>query len=78
VVVSVGVVGGELEVWDVDELVVVGELAESACGAVTVAGEVGVNNIRRTCENDDVWRAKLEKSWLNTHVRRTCEIFRPS
>jgi hypothetical protein len=33
VVVSVGVVGGELEVGDVDELVVVGELAESACGA---------------------------------------------
>jgi hypothetical protein len=78
VVVSVGVVGGELEVGDVDELVVVGELAESACGAGAVAGEVGVSNVRRTCENDDVWRAKLEKSWLNTHVRRTCEIFRPS
>jgi hypothetical protein len=34
VVVSIGVVGGEPEVGDVDELVIVGELARSACSAL--------------------------------------------
>lgn len=47
--VSVQVVEGEPEVWDVDELVIVRELAGSADGLEATVGEARVKNVSVIC-----------------------------